>query len=62
MGKSAGGHSSAHHHGCHNINVQRFSKLLVTIALAFIPGDSKSWESPDEVDIVWKLFIQILFR
>ena len=26
------------------------------------PGDSKSWESPDEVDIVWRLFIQILFR
>ena len=26
------------------------------------PGDSKSWESPDEVDIVSRLFIQILFR
>ena len=23
-----------------------------------IPGDSKSWESPDEVELVWRLFIQ----
>ena len=27
-----------------------------------ILGDSKSWESPDEADIVWRLFIQMLFR
>ena len=26
------------------------------------PGDPKSLESPDEADIVWRLFIQILFR
>ena len=26
-----------------------------------LPGDSKLWESPDEADIVWWLFIQILF-
>ena len=27
-----------------------------------LPDDSKSWESPNEADIVWRLFIQILFR
>ena len=26
------------------------------------PGDPKSLESPNEADIVWRLFIQILFR
>ena len=31
------------------------------LSLILIPGDSKSWESPDEADIVWRLFIQILF-
>ena len=25
-------------------------------------GDSKSWEYADEADIVWRLFIQMLFR
>ena len=27
-----------------------------------LPGDPKSWESPDEAEIVWRLFIQILLR
>ena len=31
-------------------------------AVKGLPGDSKWWESPDDVDIVWRLFIQILFR
>ena len=35
MGKSAGGHSSAHQHGCHKINLWRFSKLWTAVALAF---------------------------
>ena len=27
-----------------------------------IPGDSRSWESPEKADNVWRLFIQILLR
>ena len=27
-----------------------------------VPGDSRSWESPEKADNVWRLFIQILFR
>ena len=30
--------------------------------VVLFPGDSKSWEYPDEADIVWRWFIQILFR
>ena len=26
------------------------------------PGDSRSWESPEKADNVWRLFIQILLR
>ena len=36
MGKWAGGHSFAHQHGCHNINVSRFSKLLTAVTLSLI--------------------------
>ena len=34
----------------------------VCVWSADMPGDSKLWESPDEEDIVWRLFFQILFR
>ena len=36
MGKWAGGHYFAHHHGCRNIYVWRFSKLWTAVTLAFI--------------------------
>ena len=26
------------------------------------PGDSRSWESPEKADNIWRLFIQILLR
>ena len=39
-----------------------FKVNSLTFEVHFQPGDSKSRESPDEADIVWRLFIQILFR
>ena len=27
-----------------------------------LPGDSRSWESPEKADNVWRLFIQILLN
>ena len=27
-----------------------------------LPGDSRSWESPEKADNIWQLFIQILLR
>ena len=36
--------------------------VSLKVAIKHIPGDSKSRESPEEADIVWRLFIQILFR
>ena len=39
------------------VNTRRQFSLLSSL-----PGDSKSWKSPDEVGIVWQLFIQMLFR
>ena len=42
-----------------NEDVLEENVLLKSITF---PGDSKSWESPDEADIVSRLFIQILFR
>ena len=32
------------------------------IVEATLPGDSRSWESPEKTDNVWRLFIQILLR
>ena len=36
--------------------------LLKMIRTCFLPGDSRSWESPEKADNVWRLFIQILLR
>ena len=41
MGRWAGGHSFAHHQGCRNINVWRFSKLWTAVSLAFV--DISTW-------------------
>ena len=35
-GKMGWGRSLAHHHGCRNINVWRFSKLRTAVTFAFI--------------------------
>ena len=33
-----------------------------TLSSLTLPGDSRSWESPEKADNVWRLFIQILLR
>ena len=47
-----------------------FFKFVATLELHILGfskkcpklGDSRSWESPEKVDNVWRLFIQILLR
>ena len=54
-----------------NLCLQKFESYPLTFCMASsilmfanpsLPGDSKPRESPDEADIVWRLFIQILFN
>ena len=49
-------------HVLSNSEVWCFGFFLNFFLCVSLPGDSKSWESPDEADNVWQLFIQILFR
>ena len=35
---------------------------LILSHSSHLPGDSRSWESPEKADNVWRLFIQILLR
>ena len=39
-----------------------FASDSYLVSLPMVPDDSTSRESPDEADIVWRLFVQILFR
>ena len=45
------------HHNTTKLGPQRS-----TVKSSDVPGDCKPRESPDEADIVWRLFVQILFR
>ena len=39
-----------------------FARKPRNSSICFFPGDSRSWESPEKPDNVWRLFIQILLR
>ena len=48
---------------------QQFENGLIDFCLTLfkfeawlIPDDSRSWESPEKADNVWRLFIQIMLR
>ena len=34
---------------------------MANLMTGMVPGDSRSWESPEKEDNVYRLFIQILF-